>query len=243
MDRRIPCIEGLARGPNAQELELGVERPALGREWNLRLKVFIVDDHRLMLEAVRAALEQETDIEVVGAAQSGADALKRLPRSGADICLLDVRMPGMDGITCLEQIRERHPRVRVMMLSGLDDPRLVDEALQRGASAFILKHVDPRDLVSAIRQVAEGSVFTRSVGPPTPTWEALREQFGITSREAEVLARLSLGRSNQRIARELGVGEEAVKYHLTNVYRKLRVKNRTEAARFAYDHGLANQGA
>lgn len=195
-----------------------------------------------MLEAVRAALEHEKDIELVGDAQSGVDALRRLPQSGADVCLLDVRMPGMDGITCLEQIRERYPSVKVMMLSGVDDARLVEQALQRGASAFILKHVDPRDLVSAIRQVAEGSVFTRSVGPAPPTPAALREQFGITSREAEILTRLSLGRSNQRIARELGVTEEAVKYHLTNVYRKLRVKNRTEAARFAFEHGLANQG-
>jgi DNA-binding NarL/FixJ family response regulator len=214
-----------------------------GRDWGLRLKVFIVDDHRLMLEAVRAALEPEEDIEIVGDAQSGAEALTRLAQAGADICLLDVRMPGIDGITCLEQIRERYPAVRVVMLSGVDDPRLVDQALQRGASAFILKHVDPRDLVSAIRQVAEGSVFTRSVGPPAPTTEALRDQFGITSREAEILRRLSLGSSNQRIARELGVTEEAVKYHLTNLYRKLHVKNRTEAARFAFEHGLADERA
>jgi DNA-binding NarL/FixJ family response regulator len=209
----------------------------------LRLKVLIVDDHRLVLEAVRAALEPEDDIEVVGEALSGAEALRRLPQTGADVCLLDVRMPGMDGITCLEQIRDRYPGVKVVMLSGVDDPRLVDQALQRGASAFVLKHVDPRDLVSAVRQVAEGSVFTRTVGPPAPTTEALREQFGITSREHEILTRLTLGRSNRRIARELGVTEEAIKYHLTNVYRKLRVKNRTEAARFAFEHGLADARA
>ncbi len=117
------------------------------------LKVLIVDDHRLMLDAIRSILEREEDIAVVAAADSGEKVLPLVGQTGPDVVLLDVRMPGMDGLTVLERLRKRYPSVAVVMLSGIDDPALVRAALERGAAAFVLKHVDPRDLAAAVRQV------------------------------------------------------------------------------------------
>src|SRR6266536_2445158 len=124
-----------------------------------RLKVLIVDDHRLMLDAIRASLERDDDIEVVGEADSGEKVFPLVGQTGPDAVLLDVRMPGMDGLAVLEHIRERYPSVAVVMLSGIDDPALVRAALERGAAAFVLKHVDNRDLGSALRQAVRGAMF------------------------------------------------------------------------------------
>src|SRR5438046_843371 len=106
-----------------------------------RIKVLIVDDHRLMLDAVRASLSSDEDIEVVGQADSGDKVLALVGQTAPDAVLLDVRMPGMDGLTVLERVRAQYPSVAVVMLSGIDDPALVRGALDRGAAAFVLKHV------------------------------------------------------------------------------------------------------
>src|SRR5438309_1702492 len=115
-----------------------------------RIKVVIVDDHKLMLRAVRASLSHQEDIDVVGEADSGEMVLPLVGQTGPDVVLLDVRMPGMDGLTVLERLRAQYPSVAVVMLSGIDDPALVRGALERGAAAFVLKHVEPRDLGSAL---------------------------------------------------------------------------------------------
>jgi DNA-binding NarL/FixJ family response regulator len=124
-----------------------------------RLKVLIADDHRLMLHAIRLALADSDDIEVVAEADSGTKVVPLVGQTGPDLVLLDVRMPGIDGLTVLERLRERHPKVRVAMLSAVDDPAVVKAAFARGASAFIVKHIDPRDLAAALRQAIEGAVF------------------------------------------------------------------------------------
>ena len=124
-----------------------------------RLKVLIADDHRLMLHSIRLALDADDEIEIVAEADSGAKVLPFIGQTGPDLVLLDVRMPGMDGLTVLERIRERYPQVRVAMLSGVDDPSVIQGAFDRGASAFIVKHIDPRDLPSALRQAVDDTVF------------------------------------------------------------------------------------
>ena len=204
-----------------------------------RLKVLIADDHLLMLGAIRASLSQQDDIEVVGEADSGEKVLPLVGQTGPDAVLLDVRMPGMDGLTVLERLQEQHPRVAVVMLSGIDDPALVRGALERGASAFVLKHVDPRDLGSAIRQSVRGSIFR-----PLDLVDAARSAFedaGLTKRELSILEELPAGGSNQEIAKRLFLAEQTVKFHLTNIYRKLGVSTRTEALRHAYEHGLVER--
>jgi DNA-binding NarL/FixJ family response regulator len=204
-----------------------------------RLKVLIVDDHRLMLRAIRASLSRQEDIEIVGEADSGEKVLPLVGQTGPDAVLLDVRMPGMDGLAVLERLRAEYPSIAVVMLSGIDDPVLVRAALERGASAFVLKHVDPRDLGSAVRQSVTGSIFR-----PLDLLKANESAFedpGLTKRELSILEELPAGGSNQQIAKRLFLAEQTVKFHLTNIYRKLGVSTRTEALRYAYEHGLVER--
>jgi DNA-binding NarL/FixJ family response regulator len=202
-----------------------------------RLKVLIVDDQPLMLEAIRVFLEQDEDIEVVGQADSGEKVLALVAQTGPDLVALDVQMPGLDGLDVLARIRERYPHVAVVMLSGIDDPALVRAALERGATAFMLKHVRPRDLAAALRQAIFGTIF-RPVEVVGSSKETALEETGLSKRELTILEALESGASNQEIAKQLFLAEQTVKFHLTNIYRKLGVSTRTEAVHVAYERGL-----
>jgi DNA-binding NarL/FixJ family response regulator len=201
------------------------------------LRVLIADDHRLMLEAIRLVLEEAEDIDIVGEATSGSQVLPLIGRTSPELVLLDIRMPEMDGLTCLDRIRKLHPDLTVVMLSAYDDPETIASALARGAKSFIGKMVDPRDLPSALRLVAQGAVYQPMNGNemtgPRPADEA-----GLTPSEQRVLEALARGLSNKEIAQELWLTQQTVKFHLTNIYRRLGVANRTEAVRHAYKHRL-----
>ena len=198
------------------------------------IKVLVADDHRLVLEAVTAALASVEGIDVVATACSGEEALSLIARTGPDVVLLDVAMPRMDGIRCLELIRGRHPKVKVVMISGLDDVRVVRRALHHGASAFVTKLVDPRDLAAILRQIVDGTVFAAPpMGDAPPT-----DVPALTRSELAVLRAAAQGLPNKEIATRLSVTEQTVKFHLTKIYRKLGVANRTEAAQYAFRHGL-----
>jgi DNA-binding NarL/FixJ family response regulator len=202
-----------------------------------RLKVLAVDDHRLMLDAIRTVLAREEDITVVAEADAGDKVVPLVGQTGPDVVLLDVRMPGMDGLAVLEQLRERYPSVAVVMLSGIDDPTLVRAALERGAAAFVLKHVDPRDLAAAVRQVVGGAIF-RPLDLLPQGARRTTDEAGLSKRELSILEALQSGSSNAAIAQELFLAEQTVKFHLTNIYRKLGVSSRTEAVRHAYERGI-----
>ena len=204
------------------------------------IRLLLADDHALVLQALRFALESETDIEIVGEARSGSEVLPRVGETEPDLILLDVRMPGLDGLQVLDRLGEQYPDTKVVILSGADEPELAAETLRRGAKAFLGKAIDPAEVAPVLRQVFEGEVVSESVGT-TPGRDSVRafEEFGLTGREREILERVATGRSNKQIAGEFWLSEQTIKYHLTNVYRKLGVSSRTEAARFAYDHGLA----
>jgi DNA-binding NarL/FixJ family response regulator len=201
------------------------------------LRVVAVDDHQLMLDAIRITLEDDDAIELVGEALSGSEALPVIARTQPDIVLLDIRMPNMDGLACLGKIRERHPNVKVVILSGIDEPEQIRTALEQGACAFVVKHVDPRDLASALRQAAAGTVF-QVLDSGDSGEDTAAKAAGITESELRVLRSLAQGMSNKQIAGKLFITEQTVKFHLTNIYRKLQVSNRTEATRYAYQHGL-----
>ena len=201
------------------------------------LRVVTVDDHQLMLDAIRLTLEQSEDIELVGEALTGSEALPLIGRTHPDLVLLDIRMPQMDGLTCLGKIRERHPKIKVVILSGIDEPEQIQTALKHGASAFVVKHVDPRDLASALRQAMAGTVF-QMLGSGESSEENAAKAAGVTESEMRVLTALARGLSNKQIAGKLFITEQTVKFHLTNIYRKLHVANRTEATRYAYQHGI-----
>jgi DNA-binding NarL/FixJ family response regulator len=204
-----------------------------------RLKVLVADDHELMLEAIRIALAQAPDeFEVVATTSRGPQVLPLVGQTQPDIVLLDLRMPGMDGLTCLELLRKRHPDVKAVVLSGVEDETVVRSAFTRGAAAFIRKHIDPRDLPAALRQAVDGTVVHQLFGEVQPTEAAATKELGLSERELSILAALADGKSNKQIAQEFWLAEQTVKFHLTNVYRKLRVSTRTEAVRQAYQLGL-----
>jgi DNA-binding NarL/FixJ family response regulator len=202
-----------------------------------RLKVLIADDHRLMLHAIRIALAENEDIEIVGEADSGTKVVPLVGQTSPDIVLLDIRMPGIDGLTVLERLQARYPQVRVAILSAVDDPSVIQAAFTRGASAFIVKHIDPRDLAAAIRQAIEGAVF-QPLGQLDRSRDPAANDADLSKRELTILQALQSGLSNKQIAKELFLAEQTVKFHLTNIYRKLGVGSRTEAVRYAYEHGL-----
>jgi DNA-binding NarL/FixJ family response regulator len=204
-----------------------------------QLKIVVADDHRLMLEAIRMALEGVPDIAIVGEAQTGSQVLPLVHQTQPDVVLLDIRMPGMDGLQCLELLRKRHREVKTIMLSGCEDPQVVKAAFAHGARAFILKQIDPRDLAGAIRQTMEGTVFqANDVLGSSSAKEDTAKAFGLSERELSILAALAEGSSNKEISQRLWLSEKTVKFHLTNIYRKLDVKSRSEAIRFAYAHGM-----
>ena len=199
-------------------------------------RIVIADDHPLVLQGIRQILEETHDMKVVGQASSGTEALSLIARTDPHLVLMDIRMPGLDGLACLDRIRKKHPSVKVIMLSASTDEAQVTAALKRGATAYIVKNIDPIDLPSAIRQAHRQTVF-QLVG------EVL-EQNGncaapdLTERELTILSAMARGLSNQAISKELWVTEKTVKFHLTNIYRKLGVTSRTAAACYAHQQGL-----
>jgi two-component system, NarL family, response regulator LiaR len=203
----------------------------------LRLRVLLADDHRLILDGVRKALEDTDEFEVVGEATSGSQVMPLVNRTSPDVVLLDIRMPGTDGLVCLDQIRKRNPAIKVIVLSASTDPKLIENVLKRGASAYIVKSVNPIDLPSVIRQALDETVYT-AIGLPDDSSASAAKAAGLTSRELAILTALAQGMSNAAIAKQLWVAPQTVKFHLTNIYRKLSVANRTEAARYAYQQGL-----
>jgi DNA-binding NarL/FixJ family response regulator len=210
------------------------------------LRVLIADDHPLVLMGVRRMLEANEEIEVAGEAQTGPEVLALVQRRRPDIVLLDLRMPGVHGDSLIAELRADHPAVRVVVLSACDDEISVREALDAGASAYVLKSTKPVDIASVLREVAGGqTVFRPATGavtvaglsggarPADPAAEA-----GLTERETTILTAVASGSTSRAIGSELWVSEQTVKFHLTNIYRKLGVANRSGAVRYAVEHGL-----
>ncbi len=200
------------------------------------MRVLLADDHRLMLDGIRTALAQSPDIEIVGEARNGAELLPLVGRLQPDVVLLDIRLPKMDGLACLELLRKRYPHVKAVVLSVFSDAEHIEGALKRGASGYIVKSINPLDLPSAVRQAVEGTVFNvLGIGDED---HQTAQQAGLTEREVSILGGVARGLSNRALAKELWVTEQTVKFHLTNIYRKLDVASRTEAVRHAYQRGL-----
>jgi DNA-binding NarL/FixJ family response regulator len=192
-----------------------------------------------MLAGVRRALDSAQDIEVVGEADAGTKVLPMITRTEPDVVLLDLRMPQLDGLTCLDLIRKRHPDVKVVVLSVFSDSDHIKEALKRGAAGYIVKSVSPVDLAAAVRQALDEDL-DHALGIAEEQGEGIAKADGLTKREIEILRAVAHGLSNHEIGEKLWVTEQTVKFHLTNIYRKLDVENRTEAARYAYENRLVD---
>jgi DNA-binding NarL/FixJ family response regulator len=203
------------------------------------LKVLIADDHPLMIAGIRRALERTEEIEIVGEARSGAEVLRSVERRRPQLVLMDLRMPGGSGFECIQKIREGWPEVKVVVLSADEDRGSIDGALSAGASAYIVKTVNPTDIASVLRQTASGDVFHAVArGQGGVGASEVPEGPVLTERERTILDAVASGRTTAEISRELWVSEHTVKFHLTNIYRKLGVSNRAGAVRYALQNGL-----
>jgi two-component system, NarL family, nitrate/nitrite response regulator NarL len=201
------------------------------------LRVLIGDDNRLVLEGFRRALEGNEDIEIAGATDSGAYLMTLVERRRPDVVALEFDLRDVNGERCLDLITELFPEIKVVVLSSSSRPEVINSALSRGARAFIVKNVNPRDIPSALRQAYEDTVY-HAYGFQRAPENALREA-GLTEREVTMLKALARGLSNKAIGQELWISQPTVKFHLRNLYRKLGVENRLAAASYAHSHGVA----
>jgi DNA-binding NarL/FixJ family response regulator len=217
------------------------------------IRVLIADDHELMRNGLRAILDAQQDIEVVGEAEHGAQAVENAIRLRPDVVIMDIRMPRLDGIEATKRLAvqgEKAPKVLVLTTFDLDD--YVYEALRAGAAGFLLKDTPPRQLAEAVRTIAAGEsllapavtkrLIERYVSRP-PGDTARRERFAeLTERELEVLQLITRGLSNAEIGVRLFLSEATVKTHVTRILGKLGVRDRVQAVVLAYETGLVQPG-
>jgi two-component system response regulator DevR len=204
------------------------------------MKLLLADRHRLVLEGLRAVLETVQDIEIVGETHRGSQILPLINRLQPEMVVLDLGMTEADGTSCLELLQARHPDVKVIVLGTSSDPDSGQAALESGADGYFAKTLGLDDLPAAIREVAEGTEYRAFGLPTTDTTSPALEAKGLTSREIVILRAAARGLSNRAIGTELWVTEQTVKFHLTNIYRKLNVGNRTEATRAALRMGVVD---
>ena len=218
------------------------------------IRVVLADDQTLVRSGFRALLDAEDDITVVGEASDGAEALALCRDLAPDLVLMDIRMPGVDGLSATRQITEDHrlDGVRVLILTTFEIDEYVYEALRAGASGFLVKHTEPEELIRAVRVVAAGDSLlspgaTRRLiaafvdagaGAPT-SQKAPREVNELTVREREVIALVADGLSNEEIARRWVVSNATVRTHVSRAMTKLRARDRAQLVVFAYRYGLA----
>jgi two-component system response regulator NreC len=207
------------------------------------IKVVVVDDHAVVRSGLRLLLDAHEDIEVVGEAGNAKDAIFRARALKPDVMLLDVVMPGESGIEALPQLLEESPETKVLVLSMQDDPSYVREAFAAGASGYVLKEAADEEVVSAVREIANGGRYVHpSLGArmvaAEATERAAAEADPLSEREREVLRLLALGHTNQEIAQELYISVRTAESHRAHIMQKLRLSTRAELVRYALSHGL-----
>ncbi|WP_325050260.1 response regulator transcription factor [Actinomadura craniellae] len=201
------------------------------------MSVFVVDDQDLVREGIAALLGLQPGIEVVGDAGDGTEAVEAIVAARPDVVLMDVRMPGLDGVAATAELRRRAPGCTVVMLTTFDDDEYVTGALRAGAVGYLLKNLPAADLARAVRLAHAGvaqldsAIVTRlAAGLPAPAV--------LTPRETEVLRLISAGATNREIASRLYVSEGTVKNHISRILQRLGLRDRTQAALYAREHGL-----
>ncbi|AQA11128.1 response regulator [Streptomyces malaysiensis] len=206
-----------------------------------RIRVLLVDDHQVVRRGLRTFLQVQDDIEVVGEAADGEEGVARAEELRPDVVLMDVKMPGLDGIEALRTLRDLDNPARVLIVTSFTEKRTVVPALRAGAAGYVYKDVDPEALARAIRSVHSGHVLLQ----PEVALALLSQEEGggqgrgsLTEREREVLALIADGRSNREIARALVLSEKTVKTHVSNILMKLDLSDRTQAALWAVRHGI-----
>ena len=210
------------------------------------IRVLLVDDHAILRKGIRALLSTEPDIEVVGEAGDGAEALAQAEVLQPDVILMDLVMPNMDGITATQQVTTRQPGARVLVLTSFVADDKVFPAIKAGALGYILKDTGPDELVRAIRQVHRGEptlepeIARKVLFELAQSSEQAPTPDPLTGRELEVLRLIAQGKSNREIAEDLVLAEVTVRTHVSNILSKLHLANRTQAALYALKEGLAS---
>jgi two-component system, NarL family, response regulator YdfI len=206
-------------------------------------RILIADDHLIIRQGLRLILETEVDFELVGEASDGAEALQLCTSLHPDVVLMDLRMPGMDGITAIEKLRQSQPEIAVVILTTFNEDELMLRGIRAGAKGFLLKDTNRAALFDSIRAAARGETLLKpeimvrllnaASAPTVPT-----SAFNLTEREKEVLAAVALGERSKEIAVKLSITERTVKAHLASIYQKMGVDSRAGAIAVAAQHGL-----
>jgi DNA-binding NarL/FixJ family response regulator len=218
-----------------------------------RIQILIVDDHPLFRRGIRWSLETESDLVVSGEAADGHEALSMADRIGPDVVLLDINLPGLNGIEVARLLKRRHPRLGIIMVTMHEDDEQLFNAIRVGAAAYVTKDVDPSYIVGIIRRVARGEyLINENVLSHPFVASRVLDQFRelaridqesdsvfspLTPREVEILDCVARGNSNKEIASFLGISDQTVKNHITSILRKLQVNDRTQAVIYALRHG------
>jgi DNA-binding NarL/FixJ family response regulator len=203
------------------------------------IRVLVVDDHPVVRQGLRTFIDLQDDLTVVGEAEDSTSCVAAALECRPDVILLDMRMPGGDGVAALHELRRLGSAARVLVVTSFTEPATVLPAVRAGAAGYVYKDVDPPALAAAIRAVHAGHVLLHpDVVALLATGESRADVASLTAREREVLTELARGRSNREIARSFGVSEKTVKTHVSAVLRKLSVQDRTQAALHAVRAGL-----
>ncbi|HVB54078.1 MAG TPA: response regulator transcription factor [Candidatus Acidoferrales bacterium] len=208
-----------------------------------RTTIVIAEDHALVREGTRQILSGEEELSVVGEASRGDEAVEVVLRLRPTVVLMDMRMPGINGVEATRQILAQAPETKVVIVSAHEDEDYVREALASGAMGYILKTAPARELIEGVRAVAAGSlVLSPSLAQhlAQARSEPARASDRLSVRELAVLRQIALGQANKAIARDLGISQRTVEGHLHNIFEKLRVSSRTEAVVYAANHGIVS---
>ena len=214
------------------------------------IKLIIADDHKLFREGLKALLSVTDDIEIVGEAEDGDTVLKKCNEHQPDIILMDINMPGLNGIQATQRILENHPLTGIIMLTMLEDDASIFNAMRAGARGYLLKGADPQEVLSVIRAVAEGQAlfgpaiamrlmnYFKELGSKPASSQTSMPFPELTERELEVLRLISQGLNNQEIAQKLVLSPKTVRNHITNIFSKLQVADRSQAIVRAREAGV-----
>jgi len=204
------------------------------------IRILVVDDHPVVRQGLVAMLGYEGDLEVVGEAADGAEAVRQILKLQPDIVLLDLRLPQLSGVEVMKQVRAQNSQVRFLVLTTYDTDEYIGPALAAGAQGYLLKDTTPEELLRAVRSLAQGGAALQ----PTIAAKVLdgisgqKNNEGLSAREVDVLQLLVAGAGNKAIARELALSENTVKSHISHIFEKLHVQNRAEAVSAALQRGL-----
>lgn len=202
------------------------------------IRVVVVDDHAVVRSGLAQFLATTGDIELVGVAADGIEALEVVAEHQPDVVIMDLSMPRLDGVEATRQLSELHPTSRVLVLTSFSDQNRILDALSAGADGYLLKHSDPEAIAAAVRSVhaGESPLDPKAARALLESRRTTSREPSLTAREREVLELVRQGLANKQIARRLGISERTVKAHLTSVFTSLGVADRTQAAIWANDH-------